>query len=85
MSTSKIFDFNKEIGQEGAFKRTASVFRNCVKDDPNAEFPAEAGRYHLYISHACPWANRTHIVRNMKGLQDVISIRYVYQLIALIF
>ncbi|KAL0491360.1 glutathionyl-hydroquinone reductase YqjG [Acrasis kona] len=76
MSGSKIFDYQKET-QTGAFKRTESVFRNSIKDEPNSEFPAESGRYHLYVSHACPWANRTAIVRNLKGLQDHISISTV--------
>lgn len=39
----------------GEFKRQTSVFRNFISSDPNAEFPAEKGRYHLYVSYACPW------------------------------
>lgn len=43
-------------------------------DDASSEFPAERDRYHLYVSYACPWAHRTLIVRNLKGLQDVIPV-----------
>jgi putative glutathione S-transferase len=39
----------------GAFNRQTSVFRNFISKDPNAQFPAEKGRYHLYVSYACPW------------------------------
>ena len=48
-------------------QRTDAMFRNHVKVG-DAEFPPEAGRYHLYISNACPWANRCHTVMRMKGL-----------------
>ena len=63
----------------GKFVRSDAGFRNWVTPDgsagPSGEggFAAEAGRYHLYISHACPWANRTAIFRRLKGLEDVIS------------
>jgi putative glutathione S-transferase len=50
-----------------------SQFRNWIVDDEGADFPAEPDRYHLYISRACPFANRATIVRNLKGLQGVIS------------
>jgi len=43
-----------------------------------AGFKAEAGRYHLYVSHACPWANRTLIFRSLKGLDDVVSVSVVH-------
>ena len=39
----------------GTFNRQTSVFRNFISKDPNAQFPAEKGRYHLYVSYACPW------------------------------
>jgi len=64
----------------GRFERQASRFRNFVTPDgspgPTGEggFPAEAGRYHLYVSLACPWAHRTLIFRKLKGLEDVISV-----------
>lgn len=70
----------------GDFVRTVSDFRNWVTADgsagPGAEggFSAEPGRYHLYISHACPWAHRTMIFRALKGLEAVISVSVVHPL-----
>ena len=58
----------------GRFVRKESPFRNFIGDK---KFPAEAGRYHLYISHACPWAHRTAIFRQLKGLEDIISMSVV--------
>ncbi|XP_055333792.1 glutathionyl-hydroquinone reductase YqjG-like [Paramacrobiotus metropolitanus] len=54
-----------------------SQFRNWIKADGSSEFPAEANRYHLYVSWACPWAHRTIIARSLKGLEDVISMTVV--------
>ena len=45
--------------------------------DGSTDFKAEAGRYHIYVSLACPWAHRALIVRKLKGLEDVISIAVV--------
>jgi putative glutathione S-transferase len=64
--------------KSGEFKRQTSIFRNWIENKPGAEFPAEKGRYHLYVSYACPWAHRTLIVRNLKGLQDIISYNSVH-------
>ena len=61
----------------GEFVRTTSAFRNRVTADGSSGYPAEAGRYHLYVSLACPWAHRTLIARVLKGLQDVISVSVV--------
>ncbi len=67
----------------GAFERDAAKFRNWVTADgapgPSGEggFKAEAGRYHLYVSHACPWAHRTMIFRALKGLAPLISVSVV--------
>ena len=58
----------------GRFVRKDSSFRNFIGSE---RFPAEAGRYHLYISHACPWAHRTAIFRELKDLQDIISLSVV--------
>jgi putative glutathione S-transferase len=64
----------------GRFMRKDSAFRNWVTFDgspgPTGEggFKAEPGRYHLYVSHACPWAHRTVIFRALKGLEDKISL-----------
>ncbi|KPI36348.1 Glutathione S-transferase omega-like 2 [Cyphellophora attinorum] len=58
--------------EKGELQRPASIFRNFISSDPKSQFPAEAGRYHLYVSYACPWAHRTLIVRKLKGLEDII-------------
>ncbi|KIC12440.1 glutathionyl-hydroquinone reductase YqjG [Leisingera sp. ANG-M1] len=68
----------------GAFKRSESQFRNWITADgsagPSGEggFKAESGRYHLYISLACPWAHRTLIFRKLKGLEEHISVSAVH-------
>lgn len=61
----------------GAFVRPDTQFRDRVSDDGSTLFPAEAGRYHLYVSYACPWAHRTLIARALKKLEDVISVTVV--------
>lgn len=72
--------------EKGEFVRSVSDFRNWVTKDgsPGSSgeggFVAETGRYHLYISHACPWAHRTMIFRALKGLQDAISVSVVHPL-----
>ena len=69
---------------DGAFVRTTAKFRNWITADgsagPSGEagFKAESGRYHIYISHACPWAHRTMVFRALKGLTDHISISAVH-------
>jgi len=63
---------------EAEFKRRDAQLRSWIKDEADAEFPSESGRYHLYVTHGCPWANRTSIVRNLKGLQDVVSISFLF-------
>jgi len=69
--------------KDGRFLRPPTTYRNFVTADgspgPTGEggFPAEAGRYHLYVSLACPWAHRTLIFRKLKKLEDVISLSVV--------
>ena len=62
----------------GEFKRQQSSFRNFISRAPGAQFPAEKGRYHLYVSYACPWATRTLIARKLKGLEDIVSFSAVH-------
>ena len=68
----------------GRFQRTSAQFRNWVTKDGSpgstgiGGFTAEIGRYHLYVSLACPWAHRTTIFRTLKGLENVISLSAVH-------
>jgi putative glutathione S-transferase len=64
----------------GKFIRSKSQFENQIINDENAEFKPESNRYHLYISHACPWAHRTLIFRKLKKLENHISISVVHPL-----
>ena len=70
----------------GKFERQQSTYRNWVTSDgsagPSGEggFPAESGRYHLYVSYACPWAHRTLIFRKLKGLEEHIGVSVVHPL-----
>lgn len=61
----------------GAFRRQESQFRRWVSDDGSTEFPAQSGRYHLYVARACPWAHRTIIARRLMGLEDAIGISFL--------
>ena len=76
-STSKTFTLGREGNQDGSFQRQDSRFRGWVQDAPGAEFPLQAGRYHLYVARACPWAHRTLIGRDLMGLQDAIGVSFV--------
>ncbi|WP_435349056.1 glutathione S-transferase family protein [Haloarchaeobius sp. HRN-SO-5] len=66
-------DAYRATNDEGEFERQETAFRNWIRDDPEATFRPESGRYHLYQSRACPWAHRTVVVRRLLGLEDVIS------------
>ena len=63
---------DRERNAEGAFVRRASRFRERVTADGSSGFPAAPGRYHLYVSLACPWAHRAIVVRGLKGLEQAI-------------
>src|SRR5918911_5781007 len=63
--------------EEGRFIRPSSAFRHFVTADGSSGYKAEPGRYHLYISWACPWAHRTAVMRKLKGLEGVISLSSV--------
>lgn len=68
----------KELrGSDGSFVRKPTAFREWVTADGSSGFPAEAGRYHLYVSRACPWAHRATILRSLKGLEGAISLSSV--------
>jgi len=62
---------------DGRFVRSTTSFRGTVTADGSSGFKAEPGRYHLYVSHACPWAHRTMILRALRRLEDVISVSVV--------
>jgi len=61
---------------DGKFKRKDSQFRHQITN--NGEFQPESGRYHLYVSLACPWAHRTLIFRHLKGLEKLIDVSVVH-------
>jgi len=69
--------FPDEQSPDGAFVRQSDAFTDRVTADGSSGFPAEAGRYHLYVSLACPWAHRTIIVRKLKGLEQAIGMTVV--------
>jgi putative glutathione S-transferase len=77
-----------ERGKDGNFERDTTSFRNWITPDgrpgPTGQdgFRAVAGRYHLYVSLACPWAHRTLIMRALKGLQAIIPISVTHWLMA---
>jgi putative glutathione S-transferase len=67
-------EFPRETGRKGEFVRQPSAFRDWVTADGSSGFAAEAGRYHLYVSFACPWAHRTIIYRKLKALESTIGL-----------
>jgi putative glutathione S-transferase len=69
-----ISQFPRE-SSNGSFKRQKSIFRSII--DEESQYKPEKGRYHLYLSYACPWAHRTLIVRELKGLDAVVSVSFV--------
>ncbi len=65
-----------EVGRSGEFRRADSRFRERITADGSSGFKAEAGRYHLYVAHGCPWAHRTLIYRALKKLEGAITVAY---------
>jgi putative glutathione S-transferase len=65
--------FPDEQNEEGEFERQEDAFRDWVSDDGSTPYPAEPGRYHLYVSLACPWASRTLIIRHLLRLEGAIG------------
>ncbi len=63
--------------QDGRFLRPSTTFRDRVTADGSSSYPVEGDRYHLYVSLACPWAHRTLIMRQLKGLTDAVSVSVV--------
>jgi putative glutathione S-transferase len=69
--------FPSEQSETGEFQRQEDAFREWISNDGSTPYPAVAGRYHLYVSLACPWASRTVIFRKLKGLEEVIGMTVV--------
>jgi len=75
--TKSGFSLGNEASDDGSFKRQESAFRGWVSADGSTEYPLEAGRYHLFVSWACPWAHRSIIARELMGLDDAIGMSIV--------
>jgi len=71
-------DLTSNINKKGEFVRSESQFRDWITADGSSGFKSEPGRYHLYVSLACPWAHRTLVVRALKGLEEVITVDVVH-------
>lgn len=68
---------SRETDARGRFVRQPNAFRSVIAADGSGDLPAEPGRYHLYVSLACPWAHRSIITRRLLGLEDAISLSLV--------
>jgi putative glutathione S-transferase len=77
MTTKVAGQFPSETNTQGAFVRQAYTIRDRITADGSSGFRAEPGRYHLYVSLACPWAHRAIIVRRLLGLEPVVSMSVV--------
>lgn len=75
--TTMTTDTASLTNDKGAFVRKPSSFRNWITADGSSGFPAESGRYHLYVSYACPFASRALVVRALKGLDSAIGLTVV--------
>ena len=69
--------FPAEQSDTGEFQRQEDTFREWISVDGSTAYPAASGRYHLYVSLACPWASRTLIFRKLKGLEEAIGLTIV--------
>jgi putative glutathione S-transferase len=69
-------ELRQDADATGEFRRADSQFRDRITADGSSGFEAEAGRYHLYVSHSCPWAHRTLIFRTLKKLESAITVSY---------
>ncbi|RCI16896.1 hypothetical protein L249_2885 [Ophiocordyceps polyrhachis-furcata BCC 54312] len=78
VKTTSITDWVRPGDPSGEFKRQTSAFRDSISRKEGAAFPPARGRYHLYVSYACPWAHRTLIGRRLKGLESIISFSVVH-------
>ncbi|MBL4683284.1 MAG: glutathione S-transferase family protein, partial [Nannocystaceae bacterium] len=65
---------------KGRFVRKATTFRGGLSDDGSSAFPVEAGRYHLLVAAACPWAHRVVLTRALRGLTDAVSMSVAHPL-----
>jgi putative glutathione S-transferase len=77
-TTAAARDSLDETDKDGSFQRKDAAWRSWVQNSPDAEFPAESGRYTLIVAYACPWAHRTLMTRALKGLQDDIDVEVVH-------
>jgi glutathionyl-hydroquinone reductase len=77
MSATRRMTTGPEIDVWGRFVRQPSLFDARITADGSSGYPAEPGRYHIYVCHACPWASRAVIVRRLKGLEDVVTMSAV--------
>src|SRR5262249_59086131 len=69
--------FPEEESKTGEFERQEDAFRSWITTDRASAYQPAAGRYHLYISLACPWASRTLIALKLKGLESAIGVTVV--------
>src|SRR4051812_28380783 len=72
--TKRDLSFYQDSFRKGEFTRPDVRFRQWVRANGESPYRPEKGRYHLYLSLACPWSHRALLVRNLRGLSDVISI-----------
>jgi putative glutathione S-transferase len=76
-STQDAGSISKEISESGEFVRQTQRFRRQIRADGSGDLLPEAGRFHLYVSYACPWASRSILMRHLKGLEGAIGMTVV--------